>query len=271
MKKNNKIFLKKGFLILVIFILLFTIPIFTKASKNSIKEESFNILNIGSFGENLQVPKIDKVIPPKRDLEKYKGKKLIAFTFDDGPNSNTTNLLLDGLAKYDARVTFFIEGTRIAKNKEVLKKAYLSGHDIGSHTYNHKNLFRLKKENIVNEIKKGNSAIEAITGETPIYLRPPYGNVNKKINDLTDMYIICWDIDTLDWKYKDRNRIKNNIVNHAHDGAIVLLHDIYKESVEGAFLAMEELEKEGYAFVSISEMVELKGLNLKKDDVYYHF
>lgn len=210
-------------------------------------------------------------IPIKRDLVKYKDKKLIAFTFDDGPKTSTTNLLLDGLDKYDAKVTFFTSGTRIVRNKEVMKKAYLSGHDIGSHTYSHKNLFRLKNKNIVDEITKNNNLIQEIIGVTPSYLRPPYGNVNKRINGLTDMYIVCWDIDSLDWKYKNRDKIKEKIVKNAHDGGIVLLHDIYEESVMGAFLAMEELEREGYAFVTISEMVELKGISLDKNSIYYHF
>lgn len=209
--------------------------------------------------------------PIKRDLMDYYGKKLVAFTFDDGPNTINTNLLLDGLEKYDAKVTFFIVGNRISKNKEVIKRAYLLGHDIGSHTYNHKNLFQLNNNSILNEINTTNEELKKIIGISPIYLRPPYGNINKKINDLTDMYIICWDVDPLDWKYKDRNKIKENILKNVHDGAIILLHDIYEESVMGALLAMEELEKEGYAFVTISEMAELKGVKLDYDSVYYHF
>ena len=84
------------------------------------------------------------------------------------------------------------------------------------------------------------------------------------------MYSILWDIDTEDWRYKDAEKIKENIVSHAHDGAIILLHDIYETSVEGALLAMEELQNE-YAFVTIDEMIELKGITLDKTKSYFNF
>ena len=84
------------------------------------------------------------------------------------------------------------------------------------------------------------------------------------------MYTILWNIDTEDWKYKDAQKIKDNILNHAHDGAIILLHDIYNTSVEGALLAMEELKDE-YAFVTIDEMIELKNIQLDKNKSYFNF
>ncbi len=279
MKRKNLSTRNKVIIFLGMFMILLSIPIlFTKASKKIdykvLEKESLSISTIlekNNFFSKWKENNENLEIPLKRDLSKYKAKKLIAFTFDDGPKSSTTNLLLDGLDKYDARVTFFIAGTRVSKNTDVIKKAYLAGHDIGSHTYNHKNLFQLKSKNIQEEINKTNEAIKSVIGVSPIYLRPPYGNVNKRINSLTDMYIVCWDVDSLDWRYKNRDKIKEKIVKNAHDGAIVLLHDIYEESVMGAFLAMEELEKEGYAFVTISEMVELKGIELDYDSVYYQF
>ena len=83
------------------------------------------------------------------------------------------------------------------------------------------------------------------------------------------MNIILWNIDPLDWKYKDKNRVANEIIEHAHDGAIVLVHDIYKSSVEGALLAMEELQKQGYAFVTITEMAKLRGITLDTETSYF--
>lgn len=83
------------------------------------------------------------------------------------------------------------------------------------------------------------------------------------------MYNILWDLDTEDWKYKDKDRIANYIVDNAHDGAIVLLHDLYETSVDGALLAMERLEKEGYAFVTIEELALLKNIKLDKTKSYY--
>ena len=143
------------------------------------------------------------------------------------------------------------------------------GNLIGSHTYSHVDLTTLNNFNVMEEIKKTNDAIKEVTNSDTLYLRPPYGNTDSEIRNLANMYNILWDLDTEDWKYKDPERIANYIVENAHDGAIVLLHDLYETSVDGALLAMERLEKEGYAFVTIEEMAIIKNIDLEKDKNYY--
>ena len=204
-----------------------------------------------------------------RDLKEFSNKKLIAFTFDDGPSYIGTNKLLDNLDKYNARVTFFVLGSRVNNYKDTLTKAYKMGNTIGSHTYSHSNLLKLDNYSVMDEIKKTNDAIKNITGSETIYLRPPYGNINSDIKNISNMYTILWDLDTEDWKYKDKDRIADYIVSNAHDGAIVLLHDLYETSVDGALLAMERLEKEGYAFVTIDEMIKIKDIQLDINKNYY--
>ena len=206
----------------------------------------------------------------ERDINKFKNKKLIAFTFDDGPNFETTNKLLDNLDKYNARVTFFVVGNRVKTYEDTLKRAYDMGNLIGSHTYSHKNLFELNNNQIVDEIKKTNNVIKEVTGSNTLYLRPPYGNTNKNIKNLANMYNILWDLDTEDWKYKDMNKIAKYIIDNAHDGWIILLHDLYETSIDGALLAMEELSKNGYAFVTIEEMATLKGITLNTASNYFN-
>ena len=204
-----------------------------------------------------------------RDLKEFSNKKLIAFTFDDGPSYIGTNKLLDNLDKYNARVTFFVLGSRVNNYKDTLTKAYKMGNTIGSHTYSHSNLLKLDNYSVMDEIKKTNEAIKNITGSETIYLRPPYGNINSDIKNISNMYTILWDLDTEDWKYKDKDRIADYIVSNAHDGAIVLLHDLYETSVDGALLAMERLEKGGYAFVTIDEMIKIKDIQLDINKNYY--
>ena len=211
-----------------------------------------------------------KEVPDIRDLSQFKDKKLIAFTFDDGPSSNNTNLLLDNLDKYNARVTFFVLGSRVDSNKEVIKRAYLQGNDIGSHTYNHRNLNLLNDSEVISEVEKTNDKIKEIIDVKPTLLRPPYGNLTNHRKELVNMHTILWDIDPLDWKYKNKSRVADEIIEHAHDGAIILLHDIYKSSVDGALLAMEELEKQGYAFVTITEMAQLRGIDLDYQTSYFN-
>ena len=179
-------------------------------------------------------------------------------------------MLLDNLDKYNARVTFFVLGSRVDSNKEVIKRAYLQGNDIGSHTYNHRNLNLLNDSEVISEVEKTNDKIKEIIGVKPTLLRPPYGNLTNHRKELVNMHTILWDIDPLDWKYKNKNRVADEIIEHAHDGAIILLHDIYKSSVDGALLAMEELEKQGYAFVTITEMAQLRGIDLDYQTSYFN-
>ena len=207
----------------------------------------------------------------KRDLTSFAGKKLIAFTFDDGPNTATTEVLLNGLSKYNAKVTFFVLGNKVNSNSTILKRAYDEGNQIGSHTYNHKNLIKLNEAQIKAEINNTASVVKNIIGVEPTALRPPYGNTNAYVRNNVNVPIILWNIDPLDWKYRDKNIVKENIVKNAKDGAIVLVHDIYMSSVEGALLAMEELYKDGFAFVTIDEMMQLKGITWQKGKYYYSF
>ncbi len=237
--------------------------------KITIPYEEINDLLKEEYRNTSKEEEVVSIIPEVRDLTKYQDKKLIAFTFDDGPSETNTNYLLDNLDKYDAKVTFFVLGSRVNSNKETIKRAYLEGNAIGSHTYNHRNLNLLSDVALMDEVKKTNEAIKDIIGTSPTLLRPPYGNLTDYGKELANMSIVLWNIDPLDWKYKDKNRVAQEIIEHAHDGAIVLVHDIYKSSVDGALLAMEELQKQGYAFVTINEMAQLRGIKLDTTTSYF--
>lgn len=184
-------------------------------------------------------------------------KKYVALTFDDGPHYKNTKLLLDGLRERNVKATFFIIGQNIGGNEEILKQMKEDGHLIGNHTYSHKNLFRLSKTRILNEIDKTNDLISSITGEVPSYFRPSYGNSNDKIEHLTDMKTVLWNCDSLDWKLRNSNRITKRVLNSVHDGSIILMHDIYKTSVNAALDIIDRLEKEGYEFVTVEELAKL--------------
>ena len=239
--------------------------------KINIPWSNINVLLKEEYRNKDNLNEEEIIIPDTRDIEKYRDTKLIAFTFDDGPNEETTKILLDNLNKYDAKVTFFVLGSRAKSNKEIIKRAYQEGNDIASHTYSHKELTRLKDKKIIKEVEKTNEIIKDTIGVEPIYLRPPYGSINDHIKTLTNMHIVCWNVDSLDWKTKNRKKIKKKIVSHAKDGSIVLVHDIYEESVYGALMAMEELKKQGYSFVTITEMAKLKNVTLDYDKTYYGF
>lgn len=263
--------MKKYLKYLVLILLLSCLFVLKPANaidiQTNIDESSIYLNEKDNFIE-IQQKNEDSCMP--RSLEELQGKKLIAFTFDDGPNNPTTLKLLEGLEQYDARVTFFVVGSRINTHKESLIKAYERCNQIGNHTYNHYNLLKKDKKTISNEISSTNEAIYNIIGEYPTIIRTPYGNTNSQIKEIGNLPTILWSVDTLDWKYRNAEKIANKIIENAEDGAIILLHDLYSTSVEGALIAMEKLSDE-YAFVTIEEMIILKNIDVDISKTYYKF
>lgn len=205
----------------------------------------------------------DVVINRKID----KSKKMIALTFDDGPNYNTSKVI-DVLNKYDIRATFFVLGSRAINNKNILKKMADSGMEIGNHTYNHLLLTKYDENKIRSEIEDTSEVIYSATKKRPKLLRPSYGSVNNKIKKVANMPIIIWDIDTLDWKYHNSKRITSRVVNKVRDGDIILMHDIYSASLNALSNIIPILQDNGYEFVTIDELFYYKEISLENGKVY---
>lgn len=205
----------------------------------------------------------DVVINRKID----KSKKMIALTFDDGPNYNTSKVI-DVLNKYDIKATFFVFGSRAINNKDILKKMADSGMEIGNHTYNHLLLTKYDENKIRSEIEDTSEVIYSATKKRPKLLRPSYGSVNNKIKKVANMPIIIWDIDTLDWKYHNSKRITSRVVNKVRDGDIILMHDIYSASLNALSNIIPILQDNGYEFVTIDELFYYKGISLENGNVY---
>ena len=193
--------------------------------------------------------------------------KLIALTFDDGPNYNTSKVL-DVLAKYNAKATFFVLGSKAKDNKKILKREYDSGMEIGNHTFNHLLLTKYKENVIKDEIDKTSSVIFEVTGRYPKLLRPSYGAYNNTIKKIGDMPIIIWDIDTLDWKYHNSKKIASRVINKVKDGDIILMHDIYSATANSLNIIIPELQNRGYTFVTVPELFYYKEITLEKGKVY---
>ena len=205
----------------------------------------------------------DVVINRKID----KSKKMIALTFDDGPNYNTSKII-DVLNKYDIKATFFVLGSRAINNKDILKKMADSGMEIGNHTYNHLLLTKYDENKIRSEIEDTSEVIYSATKKKPKLLRPSYGSVNNKIKKVANMPIIIWDIDTLDWKYHNSKSITSRVVNKVRDGDIILMHDIYSASLNALSNIIPILQDNGYEFVTIDELFYYKGISLENGKVY---
>ena len=194
---------------------------------------------------------------------------LMALTFDDGPSKNTIKLL-DELKKRDIQATFFVVGERLDEFSDVLLREYNEGHEIGNHTWDHLNLTSADSATANASLQKTEDKVNEIIGTNidPLIIRPTYGSVNDTVRGYVDTPLSLWSIDTLDWKSRDADAVKEQILNQACDGAIILLHDLYDTSVDGAIAAVDELTKEGYTFVTVSELFRRKGETLETGVTY---
>lgn len=190
------------------------------------------------------------------------GEKAIALTFDDGP-SDYTEELLDGLELYDARATFFVIGSQAEKNPEIVKRAHEDGHLIGNHTYSHIDFYKSSLTEIEENIQKGSDIIEQITGERPLFIRAPYGNVNFIQLKQLDCFFVHWSASSLDWFREEEEYIYKRIMKKAQDGAIILMHDTREVTVKAVLRAIPELQAEGYELVRVDELLSRNGDNLK--------
>ena len=192
---------------------------------------------------------------------------MVALTFDDGPNENTLEIL-DCLLANDSKATFFELGNRMKNNKEITKKLYDNSMEIGSHTYSHKYLTRISKDEALNEINSVSILFNEITNDNIKLLRAPYGSVNSEVRNLSPFPIILWSIDTKDWLYKDSDKSLPIILSNVSDGDIILMHDIHKTTIELVKRAVPELKARGFELVTVSEMAKYKNYELENGVVY---
>lgn len=241
-----------------------------KEKENTVKKETRKIeldMANGLVLENKKIIDVAKHYDIYKQTIINNDLKLIALTFDDGPNHNTSRIL-DILEKYNVKATFFILGTNIKGNEKTIKRMYNLGMEIGNHMYSHKLLTRLEEPEIKDEIKKVDDLIFNIINEYPTLIRPSYGTVNKKIKSMMDRPIIIWNIDTLDWKNHNSKVIANKVLKKAHDGNIVLMHDIYRATANSLEIIIPKLLSDGYQLVTVSELLYYKGIDTKPGKVY---
>lgn len=182
-------------------------------------------------------------------------KKKIALTFDDGPDSEYTPMLLDGLASRGVKATFFVIGKQAEEQPEVMQRLVKEGHLIGNHTYHHVDIRNLTESAAKEEILKANEVIAKYTGEEPCFLRPPFGNGSSRLEKDIEMIQVLWTIDTMDWCCQNESKICDTVYREIEENSIILMHDEYLTSVRAALSIIDKLQKEGYEFVTVDKIV----------------
>mgnify|MGYP003253709203 FL=1 len=210
---------------------------------------------------DIKAPKLMKVDPKK---------KMVAITLDDGPHKTLTERAMTAFEKYNGRATFFELGRNMEIYPNVVKEVYERGHELASHTYSHAQLTKLDPVTLDAEISRTQEACFKASGTEPTLIRPPYGAKNDNVKNAFHSYglnMILWDGDTEDWRYSKKpdgaQTVCNNIIADAKaksgDGNIILIHDIHENSIAGLEMALDQLSKEGYQFVTVSDLIKYKG------------
>ena len=185
------------------------------------------------------------------------GNKVIALTFDDGPGPYTAHLL-DVLDQYGAKATFFLIGSKVSSQANVVRSIHARGHQLGNHSWSHPELPKLPVDQIAGEIDRTNEAIRQATGVTPAILRPPYGAVNGAVLEqlrLRGMSSILWSVDTRDWADRNSDIVCSRAVAGARPGAVILMHDIHQTSVGAVPCILSALKQQGYSFVTVQGLL----------------
>lgn len=194
---------------------------------------------------------------------------MVAITFDDGPHLKNTDDIVNIFSKYNAHTTFFMLGSNVVKYPDVVKRVYDAGHEIGIHTWSHKELTKLSSDEVKNEVNNTATEIEKITGKRPTLVRPPYGSINENVKNSIDNPLILWNIDSLDWKSRDKEKIVPLVVNNVQDGDIILLHDIHSTTIPAVEEILKYLIENDYQVITVSQMLSAKGYDLTKTRVFY--
>ena len=210
-------------------------------------------------------------VPTGKNRKIDPDKPMVALTFDDGPGKATTKIL-NTLEKYGAVATFFDLGQNMLNSPSTVKREEAIGCEVESHTYSHKNLNKLTASQIKSDMAKAEDAFEKVLGHKPYLVRPPYGNANATVKSTLKYPLINWDIDTLDWKSRNKNSILKEIHKYSnYDGRIILMHGIYDSTAEAVAELVPELINKGYQLVTVSEMAKYKGVTLKTGTLYLNF
>jgi peptidoglycan-N-acetylglucosamine deacetylase len=185
----------------------------------------------------------------------------IAMTFDDGPSAENTPRLLEILKQRNIKATFFLIGQNAAANPDIVRRILAEGHEVGNHSWTHPQLSKLSDDRVTAEITKTQDAIKDASGYTPTLLRPPYGAITPRqrewIANQFGLNIILWSVDPFDWKRPGASVITQRILSQVRPGAIILSHDIHKQTVDAMPATLDALIAKGYKFVTVSQLIAM--------------
>lgn len=185
-------------------------------------------------------------------------KKQVALTFNCAWDNADIPELLEIFKRYNIKVTFFFVGTWVDKYPDSVRAILADGHCVGNHSDKHPDMTKLDAGAIENDIKNCNQKIAAITGAAPVYFRAPSGSYDNKTVETAErlgMIPIQWDVDSIDWKDPPVTEMVSRVTSKVQNGSIVLFHSGKQNTPKALPAIIEQLQNEGYSFVTLDELV----------------
>ncbi len=209
---------------------------------------------------------------PSASAAEAESPKYVALTFDDGPSGRYTRALLQGLEARNARATFFLCGYRLEQYPDLVGDILAGGHEIGLHGYSHDDLAAMSRREIAQEL---NRTRVLLPGDCRVrFLRPPGGSSSLAVEQVAGALgyaLLDWSLDPRDWASRDAAAIGGSLVRGVRDGDIVLMHDMSESSVTAALNTVELLTRQGFKFVTVSELARLRGSQIRPGTTYRCF
>jgi peptidoglycan/xylan/chitin deacetylase (PgdA/CDA1 family) len=216
-------------------------------------------------GDYYQIPKV----PPPGARNTYSSVSVngpyLAMTFDDGPHPQNTPRLLNMLKERNIKATFFVVGQLAKEYPDIIRRILADGHEIGNHTMTHPTITRLSEDKLQREIRGTHKALVDIAGYHTRLFRPPGGATNatlkQRFHDEFGYCTIMWSVDPQDWKRPGVGVVTSRLVNGAHNGGILLCHDLHAPTIDAMPNTLDTLLTKGYHFVTVSQLLNMETTN----------
>ncbi|NLR33108.1 polysaccharide deacetylase family protein [Levilactobacillus tujiorum] len=231
-----------------------------KGLRMNLLANKFKVKQITIPYSQLKGKVLNRYLPKTQRTKAIKTKKMVALTFDDGPDKTLTPRLLKTLKKYKVHATFFETGQNVSRNPKIARAVLAGGNEIGNHSWNHPDFNRIGTAKTVSQITRTNRAIYQATGTLPQFVRPPYGNITAAEGRAIEQPIIRWSVDSRDWAYLNKTKDINEVMRDTRGGDIILMHDIHAQSVAAAPTIIKRLKAKGYKLVTVSQLLNYQTL-----------
>lgn len=185
-----------------------------------------------------------------------------AMTYDDGPHPSLTPRLLDMLAQWNLKATFFLIGKNAAAYPRIVQRIVAEGHEVANHSWSHPALSKLSDTAVRSELRRTHDAITQACGVAPICYRPPYGAITAAQKSWIAREFgyptIMWSVDPNDWRDRNAGIISSRIRAGARAGSIILAHDIHATTVNAMPSTLPALQQRGLRFVSVATLITME-------------